>query len=553
MAADAVGTPVIGGTGDETLSGGGGDDVVNGGDGNDIEDGDAGNDALSGASGDDTLFGGLGGDLLIGGDGADILSGGLGADTLVGGDDDDEDCFCNVSIEDMIVDYKPNDTIKTTVTVSRVEVDSFDGVTALSFFNGDEWVDGVFLVGDFDGTFTPVFSADGTATIRYTPRNAGGSGGGSGGGTDGSDPVTISTATQTIGGRTITVTTTSGGGEATRIAVLVPPEAGAGAGSTLVSLLPGVTDSGTLTIAVPAAHRVTATGTERPQSGGGARSALLAQAMAIAGDAATATTLGQAADGFLDRLGATGLTVRTVSVTAGGESGPVLAFAGSGASARALVVDVRTQASAPVLQIDGVDFVAVAGAATLTGGAGDNVWSGDAMVQSMALGAGNDTAFGGAGGDVLYGNTGVDALYGNQGADTLYGGQGGDILFGGQGNDVLVGNLGADTLYGGLGADVFEVGSPSAAGDVIGDFDAGVDRIAVVGPNFGAIPVGTLSARHFALDHPTSADAQFVFDTRTGVLSFDADGSGAGAGVAVATLNVRTLSSVDVLVLAPGG
>jgi len=72
----------------------------------------------------------------------------------------------------------------------------------------------------------------------------------------------------------------------------------------------------------------------------------------------------------------------------------------------------------------------------------------------------------------------------------------------------------------------------------------------VVGPNFGAIPAGALSAGHFALDNPTAAGAQFVFNTRTGALSFDADGSGAGAAVAIATLNIRTLSNTDILVLA---
>jgi len=84
---------------------------------------------------------------------------------------------------------------------------------------------------------------------------------------------------------------------------------------------------------------------------------------------------------------------------------------------------------------------------------------------------------------------------------------------------------------------------------VITDFEAGTDTIAVAGPNFGNLPAGSLSASHFALDNPTSAGATFVFNTRTGVLSFDADGSGTGAAVTIATLNVRTLSHIDILVL----
>jgi len=207
-----------------------------------------------------------------------------------------------------------------------------------------------------------------------------------------------------------------------------------------------------------------------------------------------------------------------------------------------------------------------AGLDTVTGGIGNDVLYGNRQddllygnqgTDTLFGGQDQDTAFGGQDGDVLYGNLGDDALYGNMGADTLFGGQGNDALYGGQGDDALAGNLGADTLYGGLGADRFRIGvqggAPGGGVDVIADFTAGEDRIVVDGPNFGAIPAGTLAAGNFALDRPGDADDWFVFDTATGVLSFDADGSGAGVAVALAVLNVRTLGHADILVAGNGG
>ncbi|HYD70582.1 calcium-binding protein, partial [Azospirillum sp.] len=282
---------------------------------------------------------------------------------------------------------------------------------------------------------------------------------------------------------------------------------------------------------------------------------------------------------------------------------------------QAVVIDASSLPSGTVIQLQNVDFAAVVGAVRVTGGEGSQVVAGDSADQWMVLGAdddtlrggggndfvgseggddvlygdtgldtvtggiGNDalygnqqddvvygnqgldtlfggqdadTVFGGQDGDVLYGNRAADVLYGQLGSDTLFGGQDNDVLFGGQGDDLLAGNLGADTLTGGLGADTFRIGSPLEGGDMIADFTLGEDRIGVVGPNFGNIPAGTLSASHFALDNPTSAGATFVFNTRTGALSFDADGSGAGAAVTIATLNVRTLSHTDILVLGGG-
>ncbi|WP_051341021.1 calcium-binding protein [Azospirillum halopraeferens] len=211
-------------------------------------------------------------------------------------------------------------------------------------------------------------------------------------------------------------------------------------------------------------------------------------------------------------------------------------------------------------QVEGMPIWGGGTADVLTGNAAwDNLIHGAGGNDTIVSGAGNDTLWGdagadrvtaGAGNDVLYGNGGADVLYGNAGNDTLFGGQGNDTLFGGQGDDLLVGGLGTNRLTGGLGRDAFRIVSPGVSVDTITDFTVGEDRIEVVGPNFGSIPLGTLAAGHFALDRPGDGDDWFVFDTATGTLAFDADGSGAGAAVTIATLNVRTLSHADIVVVA---
>ncbi|HYD70232.1 Calx-beta domain-containing protein [Azospirillum sp.] len=213
---------------------------------------------------------------------------------------------------------------------------------------------------------------------------------------------------------------------------------------------------------------------------------------------------------------------------------------------------------------------------TVTGGLGnDSLYGnldpdllyGNQGADALFGGQGGDTVFGGQDGDALYGNMGGDVVYGNMANDTVFGGQGGDTLFGGQGDDSVAGNLGDDALFGNLGndtlnggagsdtlgggdgADVFRFNAASEGGDVITDFQSGVDRIAVVSPNFGNLTADTLSASNFALNNPADANDLFVFNTATGTLSYDADGNGAGAAVTIATLNVRTLSHTDILVV----
>lgn len=108
---------------------------------------------------------------------------------------------------------------------------------------------------------------------------------------------------------------------------------------------------------------------------------------------------------------------------------------------------------------DHILYAPTAAAATLTGGAGNDLLFG---AQNVGGGAGN-------------------TLDGGAGNDFLLGGNGNDSLTGGTGDDVLVGGMGNDTLTGGAGNDVFVFGGGGADGNnVITDFSAG-DRIRIGG------------------------------------------------------------------------
>ena len=104
-----------------------------------------------------------------------------------------------------------------------------------------------------------------------------------------------------------------------------------------------------------------------------------------------------------------------------------------------------------------------AGVDTLIGGGGNDRVYGGSWADSLAGGAGNDRIYGSGGDDTMYGGTGDDSIYGHSGDDMLYGeggndsirgSSGDDILFGGEGDDFLHGHTGYDELYGGNGNDL---------------------------------------------------------------------------------------------------
>ena len=146
------------------------------------------------------------------------------------------------------------------------------------------------------------------------------------------------------------------------------------------------------------------------------------------------------------------------------------------------------------------------------------------------------------------------------------------MLYGGYGNDALYGGLGSDTMTGGTGDDIFAI-SPSTGTDTITDFVRGQDHLRlgfdmamelelrsnqgsgntrlVEGLNLfvGDDPVALLTGSGMYNSYGTirnTEQAALLFNTDTGMLSYDPDGRGSAAAVDLVRLNgVNALSGAD--------
>jgi Ca2+-binding RTX toxin-like protein len=207
---------------------------------------------------------------------------------------------------------------------------------------------------------------------------------------------------------------------------------------------------------------------------------------------------------------------------------------------------------------------------TLIGDALDNTLRGSQNDNTIQGGEGNDTLIGGGGNNFLDGGPGIDTVsyveankavqvnlaqgkatnQSNQ-TDTLVNienvtGSGfNDVIIGNSGDNIIRGGAGADTLTGGGGADVFAYKTPKAGGDTIADFSAD-DKFLIQASGFGGglaagIPLSTQAAATGVFvsgKGPKSlgSSGNFLYDTDTGILSFDADGTGSKEPIVLATL-----------------
>jgi hypothetical protein len=207
---------------------------------------------------------------------------------------------------------------------------------------------------------------------------------------------------------------------------------------------------------------------------------------------------------------------------------------------------------------DGDDYFFVSGTASgsvnrIIGGAGFDAVQ---FFEAMAL----DFATGALGGNAQNANIQQNDVEGwvlSNGADrlNLHNTLANSVVFGNGGNDTLSGGLGQDTLNGGGGADSFLFQLLPGTTDVIQDFTGGQDRITVqrawLGQPAGAetnIPLVNFVSG--ASPAPTFATPQILYDTTTGLLSFDPDGTGGTAAIPLANLGAGTaLSASDVFMV----
>jgi hypothetical protein len=141
------------------------------------------------------------------------------------------------------------------------------------------------------------------------------------------------------------------------------------------------------------------------------------------------------------------------------------------------------------------------------------------------------------------GNTLNNVITGNSAANSLSGGTGNDNLNGGDGIDTLIGGAGNDSLSGGLGADTFQFDSPLNTRtnlDSIIDFSIiQGDMIQLSRSIFTAFTTpGTLAASAFVIGAAaTTANQRILYNSATGILSYDRDGIGTIGAIGFANLS----------------
>jgi VCBS repeat-containing protein len=141
----------------------------------------------------------------------------------------------------------------------------------------------------------------------------------------------------------------------------------------------------------------------------------------------------------------------------------------------------------------------------------------------------------------------AETVVGTATADVLKGGSGKDVFKGGAGDDKLSGGGGNDTLWGEKGLDIFvfdtALGTSSTDRrvnfDTIKDFSVRDDSFQLDNDIFKKVgKVGKLNKNYFTIgDKAKDKNDYIVYNSKTGVLSYDADGFGKGKAIEFAQLS----------------
>ncbi|WP_052700636.1 FG-GAP-like repeat-containing protein [Methylocucumis oryzae] len=110
-----------------------------------------------------------------------------------------------------------------------------------------------------------------------------------------------------------------------------------------------------------------------------------------------------------------------------------------------------------------------------------------------------------------------------------------NTLVGNNGNNLLIGLVGNDILTGGLGLDKFRLATLDR--DRITDFNVADDVIQLDNAVFTQLTAtGVLSANNFKIGAAKDADDHILYNSTTGVLTYDDNGNGAGGATQIAVL-----------------
>lgn len=154
------------------------------------------------------------------------------------------------------------------------------------------------------------------------------------------------------------------------------------------------------------------------------------------------------------------------------------------------------------------------------------------------------------GAKTLSGSSLNDTLYGHSGVnDRLFGATCNDKLYGLSGNDILDSGAGSDTMSGGAGYDVFVFNASLGQRDTISDYTPSNDQFQLENAIFTKLGAPAVSLNWIAFQASATGAAKdaadrILYNTTTGVLSYDPDGTGSAAAIQFALLtNKRALCS----------
>ncbi len=146
--------------------------------------------------------------------------------------------------------------------------------------------------------------------------------------------------------------------------------------------------------------------------------------------------------------------------------------------------------------------------------------------------------------DLIYTGSGSFTGIGAAENNAITGGANADFLSGLDGADTLTGGSDSDLLLGGAGSDSFRYNGGETGLDRILDFASGQDRIALALSGFTR--TATVDLVQGSSPVAAGANSAFLYDSTTGILSYDADGAGGAAAVQLAQLNAGlTLTTGD--------